>query len=98
MDTSLLIQINSFIQQAVRNVDKQVDEHKDNGNNEYGTLDNRKIACPDGIDRQTAHAIDRKNSFCQHGTAKKSSKYQAENGHNGNQCIFQRMPLSNQAF
>src|SRR5439155_9206947 len=80
-----------WVQDDVEDVDHEVDEHVDAGDDEKDALDHRVVAPHDGVYRQAAQAGQREDALGHHGAADQQREADADDGHYRQRGVLQRM-------
>src|SRR6185503_11794954 len=80
------------IEQPVADVHGPVDEHEGQTEQEHDRLDDRIVALGDCLHRELPHAGPREDRLGHHRAAEERADLEAEDGHDGNQRVLQRVP------
>ena len=76
---------------CVDDVDKQIHEDEDNGDQEHHALHHREVALQYAVNGELADARPCEHGFGKQGATEQASKLQADNGRHGKHRIAQRM-------
>src|SRR3989442_276649 len=79
------------IEQHVRKIDRQIDQHVDRGKNQDHALDDGIVAAQDGVDGEAADAGQREHCLGDNGAADQQCDAHADDRHHGNRGVLERM-------
>ena len=79
------------IEQAVAQIDDQIDEHHRHADDQEHAGDDRIVALVHGVEQQQSHAGDDEDLLHDHGAADQQRRLQADQRHDRDQRVAQRV-------